>query len=56
MADEEVIQEYPPFVATAEERERWDAAKAIAEEVFGDLGTAMVWGATRALYDSEIPT
>lgn len=55
MADEEadVIQEYPPFVSTPEERQRWDNAKGIAEELFGDQGAGAVWSATRAIYSDE---
>lgn len=52
----DVIQEYPPFVSTAEARERWDLCRGIAEELFGDLGAEAVWGATRAIFSSDIPT
>lgn len=51
-----MIQEYPPYVTTEQERQRWDYAKGIAEQTFGDMGKEMVWGATRAIYDSDIPT
>lgn len=56
MADAEVIQEYPPFVTTAEDRDRWDASLGLAEELFGDLGETMVWGSARAIFNSDIPT
>jgi len=54
--DAEVIQKYPPFVTSAEDRERWDRATDLAQAIFGDDGEAAVWGATRALYNSDIPT
>lgn len=59
MADEaaDTTDMYPPYVATPEDRQRWDYAKGIAESIFGDLGSAAVWGATRAIYaDPELPT
>lgn len=46
----EVIQGYPPFVSP-EDRQRWDNAKGIAEELFGDQGEAQVWSATRAIFN-----
>ena len=55
-AQAEVIQEYPPFIVTDEEKERWDAAAGIANELFGDQGEAQVWASTRAIYNSDIPT
>lgn len=51
-----LVQEYPPFVTTPEARERWDFSKAIAEDLFGDLGEEAVWGATRVIYSSELAT
>lgn len=56
MATEVLIQEYPPFVTTAEQKVRWDAAKGIAETVMGDVGEEAIWGATRVLYFSPAPT
>jgi hypothetical protein len=52
VADEaaDVIQQYPPYVTTPEDRERWDNAKGIAEALFGDQGEGAVWSATRAIY------
>lgn len=48
-----MIQEYPPFVSTAEEKQRWDNAKGVAEELFGDQGAEQVWSATRAIYNDD---
>lgn len=48
---------YPPYVATPEDRKRWDYAEGIARAMFGDQGEAAVWGATRAIYaDPDLPT
>lgn len=49
-------QPYPPFVTSAEDRERWDFSQGIAEELFADLGAEQVWSATRAIYSSDLPT
>lgn len=52
MADEveQDSDEYPDYVVTPENRERWDNAASAAEELFGDQGAAQVWSATRAIY------
>ena len=48
-------ESYPPYVSTAAERRRWEAAVAIAEQVFeGD--SVGVWMAARSIYRSGIPT
>lgn len=53
---------YPGYVQTVEERRRWDAAYGIAEGVSamyerdGDPDPRFTWLATRALYQSELPT
>jgi hypothetical protein len=50
---------YPPYVASEEERRRWDLCAALAEQLFADPedGSARdVWLATRSLYRSDIPT
>ena len=48
-------ERYPPFIETAEERLRWEAAVAIADEIFaGD--TAGAWMAARSIYRGDIPT
>lgn len=47
--------EYPTYVVTDEERARWDAARGVAELIFGDLPD-QVWQATRAIYGSDVPT
>jgi hypothetical protein len=56
MSEEVLIQQYPPFVVSVDQRERWDAAKGIAEAIMGDAGDEAVWGATRAIYFSPAPT
>jgi hypothetical protein len=48
--------EYPPYVVTADDKDRWDAAKGIADELFGDQGLGAVWSATRAIYGGPIPS
>jgi hypothetical protein len=47
--------EYPSYVVTEEDRRRWDLARAIAIQIFGD-SAADVWQATRALYQADMPT
>ena len=60
MVDQESLGEdqYPPYVNTPAERHRWDmsrqAALRVVEEIEGDDTT--VWLATRALFNSDIPT
>jgi hypothetical protein len=49
-------ERYPPFVASEEERRRWDVAAAIARLLFGDVDEASVWYATRAYYRAPWPT
>lgn len=64
MADEDDFEyqgdPYPPFVVTPEQRRRWDFCVQGAEGLFADLPeaerTVQVWSATRALYNSDIPT
>jgi hypothetical protein len=51
-----LIQEYPPFVTSQADRERWDYSKGVAEAYFGDLGDEAVWGAIRAIFNSDMPT
>lgn len=50
----------PPYVITADQQRRWDAAAALAEAMFEDLDpgerATQVWAATRAMYSSDIPT
>lgn len=45
----------PPFVATAEDKRRWDLCRAIAEAIFEE-DSASVWMAARALFRGEIET
>lgn len=48
---------YPGFISTYAEMRRWELASTLAGEIFGDFGDpGIVWSATRALYDSDIPT
>jgi hypothetical protein len=49
---------YPLDVRTKAERHRWDLALRAARHVFEDVGVdeAIVWSATRSLYNSDIPT
>lgn len=56
--EEEVgaVQEYPPFVESDEDRERWDLSLAVAHDLFEDLGPAATWGAARAIFSSDVPT
>ena len=49
-------ERYPPWVVSAEERERWDLAEGIALQMFGDAGPDHVWMATRSIYQGPIPT
>lgn len=49
-------KQYPPYVTTAAERERWDLAEGIARQMFGDAGPDHVWMATRSIYQGPIPT
>ena len=48
--------EYPPYVVSDDERERWDLSLGIATELFGDVGPDHVWMATRSIYRGPIPT
>ncbi len=48
--------EYPPYVVSEEERQRWDLAHGIATELFGDVGPDHVWMAARSIYQGPIPT
>lgn len=48
-------REYPSYVVTPDERERWDASKALAELIYDDLPD-QAWAATRAIYGSDTPT
>jgi hypothetical protein len=47
---------YPPYVASAEERRRWDLAEGIARGIFGDVDEANIWMATRSIYRGRTPT
>ena len=53
---------YPPYVRTAEDRDRWDiclkTARAMSElcEPSGVADTQYVWFMTRSFYKSDIPT
>lgn len=49
-------EHYPPYIATGEQRRRWDLSAAIARELFGDVDEANVWQATRAIYKAPWPT
>jgi hypothetical protein len=50
-------QEFPPFVVGDVQRRRWRASVGIARELFGEGGEALVWSATRAIYnDPDLPT
>lgn len=53
---ESASPQYPPFVTSAADRERWDLAVGIAEETFGDDGPAATWSAARVIFSSPIPT
>ncbi len=52
----------PPFVRTAEDRERWELVRALATELSrqnepaGEPNSQFVWFYSRTLYHSEIPT
>ena len=50
--------EYPPFVVTEQQKDRWDKAQVAAEAVVEQTGgnAETVWLATRSLYNSDIPT
>lgn len=48
--------EYPPYVVTDDDRTRWAEATRIARQLFGDVGEANVWSATRSIYHGPIPT
>ena len=47
-----------PYVATAEQRRRWDPCAAIAEKLFdGSEGAgAVIWQTVRVLYHGNLPT
>jgi hypothetical protein len=51
---------YPPYVVAAEDRRRWDLCAQAAEALFADLDDGerrtQVWSATRAFYQSDMPT
>lgn len=53
---------YPPYVQTAEQRERWDVCVEAAEatsrksEPSGKPDKIFVWTCTRSLYHSDMPT
>jgi hypothetical protein len=51
-------EHYPPWVASAEERHRWDLCAAISEAMYADIegSAAVIWQMTRSLYSGEIPT
>jgi hypothetical protein len=49
-------RQYPPFVTDADQRQRWDCARASAEILFREHGEAAVWQATRVLYHGPVPT
>lgn len=44
--------EYPDHVGTDEQRQRWDAARAVATQIFGEDDFATIWMATRAMYEN----
>jgi hypothetical protein len=52
----------PPFVRTAEDRERWELALAIAEETSrqnepdGQVNTQFVFGYARTIFFSDVET
>ena len=48
-------EQYPPFVATEDERKRFRLALGIARQQFGK-DEAAVWMAARSLYHSDLPT
>jgi len=48
--------DYPPYVVSYEERERWDLAVGIATQIFADIGPDHVWLAARSIYHGPIPT
>lgn len=53
----ERAQCYPPYVSSAEERERWDLALAIAMKIFeAPEGSRDVWQMTRSLYHGDLAT
>lgn len=47
-------EHYPPYVATEEERRRWNLALGVARLLFDTAPD--VWQATRAIYRSPIET
>jgi hypothetical protein len=51
-------ERYPPYVAGAEQRRRWDLCVAIAQELYeGSEGAAaVIWQTTRVLYHGSLPT
>lgn len=61
MADDPTAEapvQYPAFVATAEQRRRWDLSRLAAEKTADMIGgnAETVWLATRSIYNSDIPT
>lgn len=55
-----ILDEYPPYVVSDEDKRRWDLCVEAAEGLYADLPEserrAQVWSATRAFYTSDIPT
>jgi hypothetical protein len=48
---------YPPFIANAADRKRWNLAEQVTREVFGpETPAEAIWLATRALFRSDIST
>jgi hypothetical protein len=45
-------EEYPPYVKSESERQRWDTARAVADQIMGDAGPEQVWQMTRSLYQN----
>ena len=45
----------PPFIVTAQDKQRWDLCQAIAAAIFEE-DSASVWMAARALFQSELNT
>lgn len=56
--EEQATSGYPSYVVTDEQKHRWDMAGKAAREAAGEIegDETTIWLATRALYNSDIPT
>lgn len=54
----ELGEEYPPYVTSDEERQRWDVCREIAGATMDGVADekTQVWQMTRSLYQSDTPT